>query len=176
MDAIWVGRCIGGGVVVVCMWEKGPKMVCGTPLGGRVLWFTSGWPALVVALEPSKCRLYKGHQNVFDQMHIFYNFNFSLKIRPGKILNVKKFWCQNVKTVKYSDRLFVRIFLCPNFLVINVNWDSTKDFISNLNLLWLIKFEILANACKLVRYSAIEVHKQNVCRWRWVVLCLMMGK
>ena len=33
--------------------------------------FRSEMEALVVALEPSKCRLYKGHQNVFDQMQYF---------------------------------------------------------------------------------------------------------
>ena len=50
----------------------------------------------------------------------FYHFNFSLKIRPGKIPDVKKFGYQNVRTVKYSERLFVRIFLRPNLLVSNV--------------------------------------------------------
>ena len=50
----------------------------------------------------------------------FYNFNFSLKIRPGKISDMKKFGYQNVRAVKYSDNLFVRIFLRPNLLVINV--------------------------------------------------------
>ena len=33
--------------------------------------FRSEMEALVVALEHSKSRLYKGHQNIFDQMHIF---------------------------------------------------------------------------------------------------------